>query len=104
MQQKKIIEGIKFNFLLIWLNRIFLKKMDKELLGYRNYRALKKHFHKSDFDNVKILQKFLNEVLTGESDITDEGIRYLNEIGLDTLSKSLADHGGLIEDNLDTKE
>lgn len=78
--------------------------MDKELLGYRNYRALKNNFHKSDFDNVKTLQKFLNEVLTGESDITDEGIKYLNEAGLDIVSKNLAENGGLVESDLYTTE
>jgi hypothetical protein len=76
-----------------------------QLLGYRNYKAFKKEFYKSDFDKIKILQKFLNEVLTGESDITPEGISYIREeMGMDVISRGLADSGGLIEDRLFTSE
>ncbi len=69
------------------------------VLGYRNYRAEKSEFLKEDFENPRTLQIFLNEMSTGESDITEMGKTFLLEkMRSSDLAQLVADLGGVGED------
>ena len=50
-----------------------------KILGVRNYEADKTEFCLTDFSDNRILLDFLNEVSTGESDITPAGYTFLNQ-------------------------
>jgi hypothetical protein len=59
-------------------------------LGVRNYSSDKKEFFVEDFINDKILDDFLDEVDTGESDITPAGKAFIeNYFGFGNLARAL---------------
>ncbi len=67
-------------------------------LAVRNYRHEKKFFHEDDFSSLPNLILVLNEVITGESDLTLEGKRFLEErYGYNDLAKKIVQNGGLLE-------
>jgi len=80
--------------------------MEKELLGYRNYKPQlgQLEFYADDLKNTHILQKFLNEVDTMESDITPAGKAFLLNSENVNLVESLEKAGGLIENGYVKKE
>lgn len=49
----------------------------RNILGYRNYKSDKKEFFKEDFESLEVLREFLEEMFTGESDITGIGREFL---------------------------
>lgn len=67
-------------------------------LAVRNYRHEKKIFNEEDFSSLPTLILILNEVLTGESDLTMEGKKFIeNRYDYLDLANKIAQHGGLIE-------
>lgn len=61
-----------------------------KILGIRNYKSDKKEFLVNDFLNEKLLDEFLDEVYSGESDITPAGKSFLkNYFGFEELAASL---------------
>ena len=67
-------------------------------LAVRNYHHEKKFFHEDDFSSLPSLILVLNEVVTGESDLTVEGKKFLEErYGYNELAKKIIQHGGLLE-------
>lgn len=67
-------------------------------LALRNYSSEKKIFYEEDFLNLSLLIEILNEVLTGESDLTVQGKTYLeHRISSNNLAQLIADKGGLDE-------
>ncbi len=68
------------------------------ILGYRNYPSDKKEFFKEDFEDTGTLQEFLDEIITGESDITELGKNVLLEMfDVSDLAQRILDNGGLRE-------
>jgi hypothetical protein len=66
----------------------------KKILGVRNYRSDKKEFCVFDFADIDVLESFLEEVSTGESDITPAGKWFLEKhYGLSNLSELLHKRG-----------
>jgi hypothetical protein len=66
----------------------------KKILGVRNYRSDKKEFSVFDFADIDVLESFLEEVSTGESDITPAGKSFLEKhYGLNNLSELLHRRG-----------
>lgn len=62
-----------------------------KILGIRNYKHSKKEFFMEDFLNLKSLDGFLEEVGTGECDITPAGKAFLEKYyGLGELANLLA--------------
>ena len=62
----------------------------RKILGVRNYRSDKKEFSVFDFAEIDVLESFLEEVWTGESDITPAGKSFLEKhYGLNNLSELL---------------
>ncbi len=54
-----------------------LSAYKSKILGIRNYNSTKTEFDSSDLTNNKMLARFLEEVFTGESDITPAGLAFL---------------------------
>lgn len=66
--------------------QILIAFKDK-ILAIRNYRSEKKEFLVRDFVDQKILEEVLEEIETGESDITPAGKSFLGVYyGFDTLA------------------
>jgi hypothetical protein len=58
----------------------------KKILGVRSYRSDKNEFSAFDFADIDVLESFLEEVWTGESDITPAGRAFLEKhYGLNNL-------------------
>lgn len=75
-----------------------LKAFATKILGVRNYKAEKKEFYVGDFTQSDTLDLFLNEVLTGESDITPAGKAFVERYyGFAKLAMDLAERATLIE-------
>mgnify|MGYP001607132025 FL=1 len=75
------------------------------ICGYRNYKSDKGEFFKEDFENPSILQLFLDEMCTGESDITELGkIFLLEKFATTGLAQKVIDIGGVTEDGLESIE
>lgn len=74
-----------------------------EVLGVRNYNSDKSEFFKTDFLNVDELRVFLNEVATGESDITQKGKDFLLKMDIENVAEKIAVAGGIQEENAMTK-
>jgi hypothetical protein len=66
----------------------------EKILGVRNYRSDKNEFSVFDFADIDVLESFLEEVSTGESDITPAGKSFLEKhYGLNNLSELLHRRG-----------
>jgi len=75
-----------------------LKAFAAKILGVRNYKSEKKQFDVADFVQNDTLDLFLNEVLTGESDITPAGKTFIERYyGFARLAIDLAERATLIE-------
>lgn len=69
-----------------------------KILGIRNYNHSKNEFFVSDFEDLEILEEFLDELDTGESDITPAGKKFLELFyGYKELGSVLAQRGNLKE-------
>lgn len=69
-----------------------------KILAIRNYKSDKKHFIVDDFIDVKILGRILDEVDTGEGDITPAGKSFIkNYYGFGGLAKILVTQNVLTE-------
>lgn len=67
-------------------------------LAIRNYHHDKKFFDEIDFHSLPSLVLILNEVITGESDLTVDGKTFLEKhYGYRELAQKIVTHGGLIE-------
>lgn len=61
-----------------------------KILAIRNYKSDKKEFLVDDFTDIGVLEKILEEIDTGESDITPAGKSFLEEyFGFDKLASIL---------------
>lgn len=75
-------------------NKTLLGAYAHKILGIRNYKSMKKEFFVNDFLELQKLEDFLEEVSTGESDITPAGKLFLEKYyGLEKLSTSLVRRG-----------
>jgi hypothetical protein len=73
-----------------------LKAFAIKILGVRNYKAEKKEFYVRDLTQNETLDLFLNEVLTGESDITPAGKSFIERYyGFARLATDLAERATL---------
>ncbi len=69
-----------------------------KILAVRNYKHIKKNFDEEDFKSIKTLITILNEVVTGEADLTVEGKNFLVEFyGSSKLAEKIVENGGLDE-------
>lgn len=69
-----------------------------KILAIRNYKSDKKHFTVDDFIDLNILGKVLDEVDTGESDITPAGKSFIEKYyGFEGLAKILFKQNVLTE-------
>jgi hypothetical protein len=69
-----------------------------KILAIRNYQSDKIHFNVADFINLKILGRVLDEVDTGESDITPAGKSFIEKYyGFTGLAKILVKQNVLTE-------
>jgi hypothetical protein len=74
-----------------------LKAFAIKILGVRNYKAEKRKFDVGDLTQNDTLDLFLNEVLTGESDITPAGKAFIERYyGFEKLATDLAERATLM--------
>ena len=67
---------------------------ESKILGIRNYKSDKKEFVVSDLLDTDVLRDFLDEVSTGESDITPAGKVFLNKyFGFKELASRISCNG-----------
>jgi hypothetical protein len=67
-------------------------------LAIRNYAHSKSFFDDEDFQSVEVVISVLNEVLTGECDLTSQGKIYLEDkYGYVKLAQEIVNCGGLVE-------
>jgi hypothetical protein len=77
---------------------VILKAFATKILGVRNYKAEKKNFYVGDLIQNETLDRFLNEVRTGESDITPAGKAFIERYyGYEKLAMDLAERATLRE-------
>ena len=81
-----------------------LSKYSEKVLAIRLYKSENQKFHSNDFLRLDVLKNCLNEVITGESDLTEDGKNFLSEYySLEELAQSLVEIGGLDEGPFLTK-
>jgi hypothetical protein len=74
----------------------FISAFSTKILAIRNYKAEKTEFFTDDFLNIPDLEDFLEEIHTGESDITPAGKSFLQHYyGFDTLADLLSERDSL---------
>ena len=66
------------------------EKYANKILGVRNYKHEQSEFFVKDFTDLDLLEPILNEMFTGESDISPAGKRFLEEYyGIGNLAELL---------------
>jgi hypothetical protein len=75
-------------------NHEVVERYASKILGIRNYRSHQQEFHARDLIDLAVLADLLQEVQSGESDITPAGLAFLSQYyGADFLSRSLVTAG-----------
>lgn len=77
MAEEFVLSKICYDYVMIQHNVI--EAFSDKVLGVRNYEADKDEFYSTDFLDSKVLLEFLDEVSSGESDITPAGYVFLNQ-------------------------
>jgi hypothetical protein len=75
------------------------EKYSNKVLGIRLYNSEKNKFYIADFLDISLLSSFIDELYCCESDITQDGIKFLEEnYGFSNLANILLTNNKLKED------